>query len=545
MSSIVQAKAEAQKLIKRYNKLQEEAKAADTTDEAARKAAEAEKLVSQISALQTAITKLQARDRDGKTASNKSPTAQRKPQQPAASSSQTSGGGMSNAMQDELKRAEAEKLALESRIGRIENAQRKTREQIEQLSRAKRELARLKTQAEQNARERRASDEKLQQELNRRIKAKEDEHLRLKQELEAARSQAQKDAELLRVQRDAARAMMEKQQQLEKERQFKRRRGGNGLLIGISIGIVMALILIGLTIFTPFLDEYLVGLKGERFNQPSQQNIETAQEEPEKPEPPPEEPKKAEEDKPIPVKPLAVYRDRLKRGGAGPVMLKLPGGKFKMGNKPSSPHQDERPQIEVTLQSFSISRFEITFDEYDLFASNTGRNLPNDKGWGRGQRPVINVSWNDAMDYTKWLTEQTGKQYRLPSEREWEYAAKAGTQTDYWWGYKLEQGKANCGACGSQWDGKKTAPIGSFDSNAFGLHDVIGNVMEWTISCFHASYQGAPAYGQIWEGGNCSRRIVRSSSYRTYKNSLRVTKRHDYNPRTRMDTLGFRIVRVN
>ncbi len=549
MSSIIQAKAEAQKLIKRYNKLQAEAKSADSGEEAARKAAEAERLVSQISALQTAITKLQARDREQSNRDARAKTATQKKPAPKGKVAPTTNSpptaDIPLASEEEIRRAEAEKVELESRIGRIEAAQRKTREQIDQLARAKRELARLKNQAEKTARERQESDEKLQQELARRIKLKEDEHLRLKKELESARAQAKKDAELLRLQRDSARAMMERQQQAEREKNSSRMRRSSGsvvsILIGASVMLLFVLAFIVLAFTTPIFD----GLIGD-FKQPTVEpqvaadTSKPAEESAPKAEQS-EQPKQLSKPK---LKPIAVFRDNLKRGGAGPTMVKLPAGSFLLGVKDSLPYQEERPQTEINLRSFSISRYEVTFDEYDAFAESTNRKLPSDKGWGRGKRPVINVSWHDAVDYTKWLTEQTGSTYRLPGEREWEYAATVGANTFYWWGNDLGSNKANCAICGSQWDAKQTAPTGSFPSNEFGLHDVVGNVMEWTTTCFRTNYRGAPSHGQIWEGGDCSRRIVRGSSYRSYESSLRLTKRHNYSPRTRMDTLGFRVVRV-
>ncbi|OQW93622.1 MAG: hypothetical protein BWK79_10175 [Beggiatoa sp. IS2] len=245
------------------------------------------------------------------------------------------------------------------------------------------------------------------------------------------------------------------------------------------------------------------------------------------------------------VKSLGQFRDPLNNGGQGPWMVKLPEGMFLMGVKGSAPYPNERPEHKVMLQGFAISQHEITFDEYDRFAAATERKRPDDSGWGRGDQPVINVNWDDALAYTKWLTEQTRHQYRLPSEREWEYAAKAGTQTPYWWGYEVGRNKANCGSCGSQWDAKQTARVGSFEANPAGLHDMIGNVLEWTQSCYRSSYQGAPSFGNDWEGGDCSKRIARSSSFRTYEKDLRVTKRYDYSPQTRLETLGFRVVRVD
>jgi hypothetical protein len=141
-----------------------------------------------------------------------------------------------------------------------------------------------------------------------------------------------------------------------------------------------------------------------------------------------------------------------------------------MGDIQSKRGDDERPVREVTIQrSFAMGRYEVTFDQYDEFVKATGRKLPDDEGLGRGSQPVIRVSWNDAVAYAAWLSGQAGKRYRLPTEAEWEYAARAGTETTYWWGNDIKQGLANCRTCGSKWDGKSTAPVGSFKPNAFGL----------------------------------------------------------------------------
>ena len=117
---------------------------------------------------------------------------------------------------------------------------------------------------------------------------------------------------------------------------------------------------------------------------------------------------------------------------------------------------------------------------------------------GRGRQPVINVTWDDAQRYVAWLSKMTGKPYRLLSEAEWEYAARAGTQTAYSWGDEIGKGNANCNGCGSQWDNKQTAPVGSFAPNAFGLYDMHGNVWEWVEDCFHDNYNGAPEDGSAW-----------------------------------------------
>ncbi len=505
MSSINKAKAEAQKLIKQYQKLQEEAKNADTAEEAANKAVKAQKLLSQISTLQSTITKL--------------------------AKQQTTGSNQSPPKEQEVKRA----TSFEDRIDHLEEAQKKNRTQIDQLIRAKEQLTGLlKREKEIKAMGAggRTHDEKLQKELAHLISKKEAEHQALIQELDNVRQQARKEADLFKVQRDAARALMDKQKQLEREKlSGSSSYGGNkALLTGIVIGSVFSLLL-GLIFLVPLLIQ-------EKSVEPTTNLTPLIAKQ--------ETDKSVIKTKVMPkLKPLRRYRDQLKQGGKGPLMLKLPGGTFNMGSPNYLPYHDERPQHEITLQSFSISRYEITFEEYDNFARATGHSLPDDRGWGREKRPVINVNWHEASYYTKWLTEQTGHQYRLPSEREWEYAAKAGSETLYWWGMKPDKNNANCSICGSLWDGKKTAPVGSFKPNAFEIYDSIGNVMEWTISCLRRTYQGAPSTGNQWRGGDCSQRMVRSSSYKSYLKNLRTTKRNHFHPNTRIDTLGFRVVRVD
>ncbi len=168
---------------------------------------------------------------------------------------------------------------------------------------------------------------------------------------------------------------------------------------------------------------------------------------------------------------------------------------IRAGNWHDSYHDNDKY---ISIDSFTMSRFEIKFDEYDAFAEATGRDKPSAHSWGRGKRPVINVSWHDAVAYTKWLSQQTGQTYRLPSRYEWEYAARAGTRTTYWWGEEIGKNRANCGdGCGSQWDGKQTAPVGSFSPNRFGLSDTAGNVWEWVTSGSD-SEEDRYMYGGSW-----------------------------------------------
>ena len=157
---------------------------------------------------------------------------------------------------------------------------------------------------------------------------------------------------------------------------------------------------------------------------------------------------------------------------------------------------------------------------------------------------MINVSWNDATEYVAWLSSQTGAEYRLPSEAEWEYAARAGSATKYSWGNEIGGNRANCGGdnCGDQW--AYTAPVGSFAPNAFGLHDMHGNVIEWVEDCLNASYAGAPVDGSAWLSGNCAVRVLRGGSWSGYPRSLRAAIRYWLISGYRDGLIGFRAART-
>jgi len=209
-----------------------------------------------------------------------------------------------------------------------------------------------------------------------------------------------------------------------------------------------------------------------------------------------------------------------------PEMLRIPAGSFKMGDN------------KVSMKSFYMGKYEVTFAEYDQFAEATGRQKPDDI-WGRGNHPVINVSWNDATAYAKWLSEQTEETYRLPTEAEWEYAARAGTDTKYWWGNEIGSNNANCDGCGSKWDGKKTAPVGSFAANRFGLYDTAGNVWEWSCSEYDNKYNNKEK--QCITIAN--RFSIRGGSWDDDARGVRSDNRYRDTPTTRGNYLGFRVSR--
>jgi len=238
------------------------------------------------------------------------------------------------------------------------------------------------------------------------------------------------------------------------------------------------------------------------------------------------------------------FRDSLQGGSKGPLMVELPAASYLMGSPGNSLNFEERPQHRVDLGAFSISKHEVSFAEYDRFARATGQRLPHDEGWGRGNQPVINVSWKNANAYVRWLSRQTGRKYRLPTESEWEFAARAGTTRDHWWDPDTESAPANCFDCGSRWDGKRTTAVGSFPANRFGLHDTAGNVQEWTEDCYYPNYQDAARDGSARQGRRCTQRVVRGGSYSSPVDSLRSAKRGQYDQDTRLDNLGFRVVRV-
>ena len=232
-----------------------------------------------------------------------------------------------------------------------------------------------------------------------------------------------------------------------------------------------------------------------------------------------------------------IFRDRLKDGTLGPEMVELPSYRnFRMGDIQGGGDSDEQSVDTVYIQLLAMGRYEVTFAEYDKFAEATGRNKPSDSGYGRGNRPVINVSWDDATAYADWLTQQTPSRYRLPTEAQWEYAARASAETKYWWGNDIGSNNANCNSsCGDSY--RYTAPVGSFAANGFGLFDTAGNIWEWTCSKYENRY--AYAHRSCVSGG--SHLVFRGGSWKEKPGNLRAADRsyrsHDY----RSNGVGFRL----
>lgn len=244
-----------------------------------------------------------------------------------------------------------------------------------------------------------------------------------------------------------------------------------------------------------------------------------------------------------------------------PDMVVVPAGTFLMGSPETEEgrHDDEGPQHEVEIEAaFAVGRFEVTWEEWDACALAGGcradgvEQAGGDEGWGRGRRPVMHVSWNDAKDYLNWLSIETGQSYRLLSEAELEYVARAGTVTPYPWGEEASPEFANYGAdecCRGEAAGHdawadETAPVGSFPANAFGLYDLHGNVFEWTEDCWNNNYSGAPSDGSAWIDGDCSLRVLRGGSWGISPQGLRSAYRVGDDPTLRISDFGFRVART-
>jgi formylglycine-generating enzyme required for sulfatase activity len=224
-----------------------------------------------------------------------------------------------------------------------------------------------------------------------------------------------------------------------------------------------------------------------------------------------------------------------------PELAIVPSGEFDMG---STAKPTEQPVHHVSIpKNFAIGRRDVTFAEWDrCVAQSACKFSPPDQGWGRVDRPVTNVSWDDAKEFIAWLSKTTGKPYRLPTEAEWEYAARGGSTTPYWWGKDVGAGRAQCEECGGSANGR-TATAGSFRPNAFGLFDTAGNAAEWVEDCWNPTYRGAPNDGSAWTNGDCSLRVLRGGSFADKAAAVRSSARFRYDEDVRYYANGFRVAR--
>jgi formylglycine-generating enzyme required for sulfatase activity len=272
--------------------------------------------------------------------------------------------------------------------------------------------------------------------------------------------------------------------------------------------------------------------------------------------------REAEEKKAVAARQRAAQAEARRKSAEAAItaieqnMIELPGGSFVMGSADSEAGRDadEGPQRRVSISAFAVGKYEVTFAEWDACVADGSCNgyRPDDWGWGRGRRPVINVSFEDAKAYAAWVSAKTGKRYRLLTEAEWEYAARAGTTTAYPWGNTASHDYANYGkdeCCGGLASGRdewanETAPVGQFPANAFGLHDMHGNVWEWVEDCYESSYTGAPADGSAVTTVGCWDRVIRGGSWDNIPQFLRSAIRGRSMPANRSSILGFRLART-
>jgi formylglycine-generating enzyme required for sulfatase activity len=221
--------------------------------------------------------------------------------------------------------------------------------------------------------------------------------------------------------------------------------------------------------------------------------------------------------------------------------ISIEGGTYQMGDH-TQKQESALPVHQVTLAPFAVGMYEVSFNQYDSFCEATGREKPSDEEWGRGNRPAINVSWQDAMDFAQWLSNELGLSFSLPTEAQWEYFARAGTKGNYWTGKKLPPDAANCRDCGSRWDGKMTAPVGSFQPNPWGIYDTAGNVAEWTLDDWQPGYEGVPSDGSAWLNGSTGEKIYRGGAWEYPLEGLASATRDWAKKSDAFNTIGFRLV---
>ena len=224
-----------------------------------------------------------------------------------------------------------------------------------------------------------------------------------------------------------------------------------------------------------------------------------------------------------------------------PVVVRIPGGSFTMGQAKGDP--SAAPQHTVTVRAFVIGQYPVTVGEWKACVAGGGCSFTPRMTNADYRTPVHNVSWDDALQYTLWLSRSTGEKYRLPTEAEWEYAARAHTSTRYWWGDTVGTMLANCSDCGGRQDARTPLPVGSFKPNPFGVHDMHGGVAQWVADCWFPNYQGAPTDASARDQKNCQKRVLRGGSFRTDRETITASARGNYDSSVRYIAHGFRVAR--
>ena len=218
-----------------------------------------------------------------------------------------------------------------------------------------------------------------------------------------------------------------------------------------------------------------------------------------------------------------------------PEMVPVPAGAFSMG---SAEDPSEKPIHHVTIKSFAISKFPITVREWNAcVAAKSCSYAPT----GKDDAPVTNLSWTDTQQFVEWLSKATQKPFRLPTEAEWEYAARGGTRSKFWWGDQLQASMANCKGCNEPYETSQPLNVGSFKPNPFGLYDMGGNIHQWVADCWHENYQGAPSDGSAWVEDDCQSRVIRSGSWKNDPSYVRPSNRDHYDATVRYPTHGLRV----
>jgi formylglycine-generating enzyme required for sulfatase activity len=227
---------------------------------------------------------------------------------------------------------------------------------------------------------------------------------------------------------------------------------------------------------------------------------------------------------------------------ACPPLISLPGGSFTMGSNTSDP--SEKPAHPVTIGApFAIGKYEVTVQQWNACANAGACPKIAQPAATAANAPMRDVSWEDAQQYVKWLGGVSAKPYRLPTEAEWEFAARGGTATPFWWGAQMAAGKANCKDCGPPWSDARPADAGSFAANPYGLYDTSGSVWEWVADCWHANYKSAPDDGRAWDQPNCALRVIRGGSWREGAAYMVASTRFRYDAGVRHAQNGFRVAR--